>query len=66
MKSYELDTHNLYSFRKRVYWIAETLNLLYQLTNKKQRVKVVKEVVERSDLSPEVTVNTETVWKAMS
>ncbi|HBE8107889.1 TPA: hypothetical protein O9M09_002806, partial [Staphylococcus aureus] len=41
--------------------IAETLNLLYQLTNKKQRVKVVKEVVERSDLSPEVTVNTETV-----
>ncbi|HFE5774666.1 TPA: hypothetical protein ACF9NM_002768, partial [Staphylococcus aureus] len=24
-------------------------------------VKVVKEVVERSDLSPEVTVNTETV-----
>lgn len=42
--------------------IAETLNLLYQLTNKKQRVKVV----ERSDLSPEVTVNTETVWKAMS
>ena len=40
--------------------IAETLNLLYQLTNK-QRVKVVKEVVERSDLSPEVTVNTETV-----
>ncbi|HEI9331296.1 TPA: hypothetical protein SLC71_002775, partial [Staphylococcus aureus] len=41
--------------------IAETLNLLYQLTNKKQRVKVVKEVVERSDLSLEVTVNTETV-----
>lgn len=41
--------------------IVETLNLLYQLTNKKQRVKVVKEVVERSDLSPEVTVNTETV-----
>ncbi len=27
--------------------IAETLNLLYQLTNKKQRVKVVKEVVDR-------------------
>ncbi|MCS5352933.1 hypothetical protein [Staphylococcus aureus] len=41
--------------------IAETLNLLYQLTNKKQRVKVVKEVVERTDLSPEVAVNTETV-----
>ncbi len=39
--------------------IAETLNLLYQLTNKKQRVKVVKEVVERSDLSPEVTVKTQ-------
>ncbi|HDP5859670.1 TPA: hypothetical protein P6V53_002264 [Staphylococcus aureus] len=36
--------------------IAETLNLLYQLTNKKQRVKVVKEVVERTDLSPEITV----------
>ncbi|WP_199244242.1 hypothetical protein, partial [Staphylococcus aureus] len=41
--------------------IAETLNLLYQLTNKKQRVKVIKEVVERTDLSTEVTVDTETV-----
>lgn len=30
--------------------IAETLNLLYQLTNKKQRVKVVKEVVEKEQI----------------
>ncbi|HHI7866658.1 hypothetical protein ACG8SU_03720, partial [Staphylococcus aureus] len=41
--------------------IAETLNLLYQLTNKKQRVKVVKEVVDRTDLSSDKTVDSETM-----
>ena len=39
--------------------IAETLNLLYQLTNKKQRVKVVKEVVDRTDLSSDKSVDSE-------
>lgn len=38
--------------------IAETLNTLYQLTNNVQRVKVVKEVVKRTDLSPEIKVKT--------
>ncbi|CAC8747086.1 phi PVL ORF 22-like protein [Staphylococcus aureus] len=41
--------------------IAETLNLLYQLTGNQNSVKVVKEVVDRTDLSSDKTVDSETM-----
>ncbi|SAO28900.1 phi PVL ORF 22-like protein [Staphylococcus aureus] len=41
--------------------IAETLNLLYQLTGNQNGVKVVKEVVDRTDLSSDKSVDSETM-----
>ncbi|HGN7291427.1 hypothetical protein ACH348_11155 [Staphylococcus aureus] len=41
--------------------IAETLSLLYKLTGNKNVVKVVKEVVERTDLSIDKLVDSETL-----
>ncbi|MCQ1380023.1 hypothetical protein NNI65_12880 [Staphylococcus aureus] len=41
--------------------IAETLNLLYQLTGNQNSVKVVKEVVDRTDLSSDKSVDSETM-----
>ncbi|HDI7418412.1 TPA: hypothetical protein POV63_001883 [Staphylococcus aureus] len=39
--------------------IAEILNLLYQLTGNQNGVKVVKEVVDRTDLSSDKSVDSE-------
>ncbi|UXU26387.1 hypothetical protein MUA13_01695 [Staphylococcus aureus] len=41
--------------------IAETLNLLYQLTGNQNSVKVVKEVVDRTELSSDKSVDSETM-----
>ncbi len=41
--------------------IAETLNLLYQLTGNQNGVKVVKEVVDRTDFSSDKSVDSETM-----
>ncbi len=52
--------HKILNLRKTLK-IAETLNLLYQLTGNQNSVKVVKEVVDRTDLSSDKSVDSETM-----
>ncbi|EHS78808.1 hypothetical protein IS189_0096 [Staphylococcus aureus subsp. aureus IS-189] len=53
--------HKILNLRKTLKKIAETLNLLYQLTGNQNGVKVVKEVVDRTDLSSDKSVDSETM-----